>query len=48
VNETVDPLAAWVTKQDGDPVFMVVAESSDSLVGPEFGHFASLNETATS
>jgi hypothetical protein len=23
----------WVTDQDGDPVFMVIAEPSDSLVG---------------
>ena len=26
-------METWVTGQDGDPVFMVVAEPSDSLAG---------------
>jgi hypothetical protein len=26
-------METWVTSQDGDPVFMVVAEPSDSLAG---------------
>ena len=26
-------METWVTDQDGDPVFMVVAEPSDSLAG---------------